>query len=306
MILLLTGAFNRSSEQLAELEQLGFEVHFARDERVDIKSQIGIDIASVQAVVCNGLFLHNDIGEFKSLKFIQLVSAGFDRIDMDYCKAHGIEVCNAKGVYSIPMAEWVVLRVLEIYKDTRFFAHNQNERRWEKKRDLPELHGKTATIVGFGDAGRETAKRLTPFGVHINAVDIHKIETDYNDESYLIDYLETPLSQSDIVILTLPLTDRTRHLFSDRLFDVIKRDCVLVNVSRGAVIDEQSLIRNIAKFRGVALDVFEQEPLHRDSPLWVAHNVIITPHNSFVSTGNNARMWSLTKANLQSFIGRRS
>ena len=107
---LITGAFNYSKEQIEILNSIGCQTVFVQDER----QELDIEVRDIEAVICNGLFLYNDISKFKKLKFIQLTSAGFDRVDMDYIKENNIQIHNAKGVYSAPMAEWVVLKILEI------------------------------------------------------------------------------------------------------------------------------------------------------------------------------------------------
>ncbi|MCL2426035.1 MAG: hydroxyacid dehydrogenase [Oscillospiraceae bacterium] len=296
MNLLLTGALSYTEGQL-DIFKSQFSVDFLKSENSIVDMP-----AKYDAIICNALFLYNSITKFANLKFVQLTSAGFDRIDLDYCKIRNIIVENAKGIYSIPMAEWVVLKALEIYKNTPFFIQSQKEKLWLKNRELSELNGKVATIVGFGSVGREVAKRLKAFGVYINAVDVDMIQTEYYDQRYCADKIMTPISQSDIIVLTLPLTKQTKHMFSDKLFNAMKTDVVLINVSRGAIIDEASLMRNINKFRGVALDVFEEEPLNEESPLWDMKNVIITPHNSFVSDCNTDRLYALINSNLNDFI----
>lgn len=300
MRLLLTGAFKFSQEQLDMIRSLGYEITYIQDERVPLD----IDVSTIDAVVCNSLFLHNDITKFKNLKFIQLTSAGLDRVPFDYIKERGIKLLNAKGVYSVPMAEWVVLKILEIYKKSRQFYKNQDEHKWDKQRDLLELTDKTAAIIGFGSVGYEVGKRLKAFDVRVIGAGRRKIESDFLDEYYLIDDIDVVLKKSDIVILTLPLTDETRHLINkDRIF-YMKDNCVLVNISRGGVIDENDLIEAIqcGKFLGVALDVFEEEPLGREHSLWDYENVIITPHNSFVSEMVNDRLFEYIIANLKCYI----
>lgn len=300
MRLLLTGAFKFSQEQLDMIRSLGYEITYIHDERVPLD----IDVSTIDAVVCNSLFLHNDITKFKNLRFIQLTSAGLDRVPFDYIKERGIKLLNAKGVYSVPMAEWVVLKILEIYKKSRQFYKNQDEHKWDKQRDLLELTDKTAAIIGFGSVGYEVGKRLKAFDVRVIGAGRRKIESDFLDEYYLIDDIDVVLKKSDIVILTLPLTNETRHLINkDRIF-YMKDNCVLVNISRGGVIDENDLIEAIqcGKFLGVALDVFEEEPLGREHSLWDYENVIITPHNSFVSEMVNDRLFEYIIANLKCYI----
>lgn len=297
MKLLLTGAFNYSKEQIDIIKNLGYEITFVQDERV----HLDIDVSEFEAVVCNSLFLYNDITRFKNLEFIQLTSAGLDRVPFDYIKEKGIKLFNAKGVYSIPMAEWVVLKILEIYKKSKKFYHNQNEHKWDKQRDLLELTDKTASIIGFGSVGYEVAKRLKAFDVKVIGVGRRDIESDFLDEYYLINDIDVVLEKSDIVILTLPLTDETRHLIDKDMIENMKNNSVLVNISRGGVIDETALIEAIqcGKFLGVALDVFEEEPLSKYNLFWDLEDVIITPHNSFVSDRINERLSELILSNLK-------
>ena len=297
MRLLLTGAFKCSQEQLDMIRSLGYEITYIQDERVSLD----IDVSNIDTVVCNSLFLHNDIAKFKNLKFIQLTSAGLDRVPLDYIKEKGIKLFNARGVYSVPMAEWVVLKILEIYKKSKHFYKNQNEHKWDKQRDLLELTDKTAAIIGFGSVGYEVAKRLKAFDVKVIGVGRRNIESDLLDEYYLIDDIDEVLKRSDIVVLTLPLTEKTKHfLDSDRIFSM-KDNSVLVNVSRGGVIDEASLVEAIKnkKFLGLALDVFEEEPLSTNSVLWDFDNVIITPHLSYLSDKINERLFEKIIDNLE-------
>ncbi|WP_434167461.1 NAD(P)-dependent oxidoreductase [Peribacillus frigoritolerans] len=300
MKLLLTGAFKYSEEQLNILRLLGYEIIFVQDERVPLQ----IDVSDIDAVVCNGLFLYNDINKFRNLKFIQLTSAGLDRVPLNYINEHGISLFSAKGVYSIPMAEWAVLKILEIYKNSRQFYLAQHDHKWEKQRDLLELTDKTAAIIGFGDVGTEIAKRLKVFGVNVIGVGRRQIESQLIDEYYLINDIDEVLKKSDIVIFTLPLTEETSHLIDANRIDSMKSQCVLINVSRGGVIDEEALIKalKLGKFLGVALDVFETEPLQEGNLLWKLERVIITPHNSFVSDKVNDRLYELLVKNLHDFL----
>lgn len=297
MNLLLTGALKYSEEQLNKLKLLGYEITFVQDERIPLE----IDVADIDIVVCNGLFLYNDIMKFKNLKRIQLTSAGLDQVPIDYIKEKGIQLYNAKGVYSIPMAEWVVAKILEIYKKSKQFYKKQELRKWEKSRDLLELTDKTASIIGFGDIGTEVAKRLKPFGVHIAGVGRKNIESEFLDEYYLIGDIDKVLQKSDIVILTVPLTEKTQYLINEKKIRQMKDGCVLINVSRGRIIEETALFEaiNQHKFLGVALDVFEKEPLSEGNPLWSFENVIVTPHNSFLSDNITKRMFDLTYKNLR-------
>ncbi|MEB4860645.1 NAD(P)-dependent oxidoreductase [Priestia megaterium] len=289
MNILLTGAYQYTDVQLDKLSSLG-KITFIKDERVPLT----LNMSKFHIVVCNSLFLYNDIEKFTNLKFIQLTSAGLDRIPLDYIKKHNIVVASAKGVYSIPIAEWVILKILEIYKKSTFFFEAQNEKQWSKNRDILELTGKTAMVVGFGSIGSEIAKRLKAFDVNVIGVGRKKVKSEFIDETYLIDDLEYALEKSDITILTLPLTRQTHHLFNRDKLSKMKKNSVLINVSRGSIIDEIALVESLEndKFLGVALDVFEQEPLPKNNQLWDSKKVIITPHNSFVSDRVNERLFN--------------
>lgn len=303
MKLLLTGAFKYTGEQLKIIKTLGYDIVFIQDERIRLEA----DVAGIEAVVCNSLFLYNDIAGFKNLKYIQLTSAGLDRAPVEFIKKHGIKLFNAAGVYSIPMAEWAVLKILEIYKKSQLFYEMQKERKWVKQSGIFELAGKTAVIIGFGSVGQETAKRLKAFGVKIIGVEPRMLEA---GEACLADgvcmpsEIDTVLGSGDIVILTLPLSEHTAHLMNSCRFEAMKQDSVLINVSRGGVIDETALRDNLqkGKFLGAALDVFEEEPIPENSDLWDYERLIITPHNSFVSDKINERLFELIEKNLAKFI----
>lgn len=305
MNLLITGAFNYYEAQLAEMKRLFNNVFFVQDERIPLDRQnIAFDVSEINAAVCNALFLHNDLSMFKSLRFVQLTSAGFDRVPLNEMRSKGIIVENAKGVYRIPMAEWAILKILEIYKNSWLFFKAQEDCRWIKQRNLLELTDKVVAIFGLGAVGSEVAKRLRPFGCRIIGVDPCVRTSEYAHECCDVEPADKVLARSDIIILTLPLTDQTRYFFNQDRLSCVRDGAVLINISRGAVIDEAALVEKIKqeKFLGVALDVFEEEPLPKNSPLWGVKNVLITPHNSFVSDKVADRLYTLIRENLSRFI----
>jgi phosphoglycerate dehydrogenase-like enzyme len=299
MNLLLTGAYSWTPEHLDRIKKVGYHVTFLQDER----GQLNDDPEMFDAVVCNGLFQYHDITLFKNLKFIQLTSAGTDRVSLDHIINNGIKLYTARDVYSIPMSEWVVGKILEIYKSATDFYQAQQARKWEKNRNLIELGGKTAAIVGFGSVGTEVAKRLVAFGVSIIAVDVEQPrwgKVEWFKHYVPVSNISLALEQADMIILTLPLNNDTRQLINHEMLTVMKADSILVNVSRGEIVDETALISHLesGKFRGVALDVFEQEPLSANSPLWKFRNVLITPHNAFISDNIHKRFLNLVIKNL--------
>lgn len=297
MKLLLTGAFKYTNEQIEYLKSLGNEVVFVQDER----EKISFDVSDIEGVICNGLFLYNKIEQFKSLKYIQLTSAGFDRVPLDYINDHKIKIYNARGVYSVPMAEFALTGILQLVKQSRFFYENQKQHMWEKSRTLGELSGKTAVIVGAGNIGTEVAKRLNAFDMTVIGVDICNNEKLYFDNVELFSELDEYLKIADIVVLTLPLMDSTRGMFDKTKFELMKENSIFVNLARGPLVVENDLIDSLEQklISGAVLDVFDVEPLEKNSPLWDMKNVILTPHNSFVGENNNKRMFKVIVENLE-------
>ena len=300
MKLLVAGNFHLSGQELDRLKEEGYEVTFLEEEN----SSIIHGAEEYEVVVCNFLFVNHDIRQFRKLKAVQLLSAGLDRMPMDYAQKHGIDVRNAKGVYSIPIAEIVVMSVLESYKDAFSFYENQKQHKWIKQRNLDELSDKTICIFGTGNVGIEVAKRFSGFTDNIIGVDIFTKERPFFKKIYGLEDKEIALGFSDVVVLTLPLTDQTYHMFDEKLLRSMKNSAVLVNVARGGLIDESALKNMLAegKFRTVILDVFEKEPLDDSYWGWTADRVRIMPHNSFVSVKNEERMRKLVMNNLSTWM----
>lgn len=299
MNLLITGAWNQAADYINEMESKGHKVKFMQYE----KDEIPCPYEWVEGVVCNGLFLHHPIERFVNLTYIQLISAGFDRVPMEYVKEHGIQIHNARGVYSIPMAEFAIASVLQLYKQMDYFRENQREHRWNKHRGLLELHGKNVCVIGCGSVGTECAKRFLAFGCNVIGVDLYPSEDENYTEMFQIDELNNVISQADVVVLTLPLTDETTHLMNRERFALLKQGAMLVNIARGAVVDTEALIEHLDVLGGVVLDVFEQEPLQQDSLLWNHEKVIVTPHNSFVGDNNLYRLNKVIMDNLNKMGG---
>ena len=296
---IVTGALQATQEELNILRAMGLEVTLHQDEqqRVD-------DPQQYEVAICNGLFLYHDIGRFTRLKYIQLTSAGMDRVPLDYIQQQGIVLRNAAGVYSVPMAEWTLMRILEICKNAGAQYANQTAKLWGKDRSWRELAGKRACIVGFGAYGLETAKRLKAFDVTVTAVNRTRKECPWVDRFYPMEELDDALARADIVIMAIALTEQTRGMMDEARFAAMKDSAVFVNAARGGLVDEAALINALekGKLSGVALDVFETEPLPADHPFWSVENLIITPHNSFVGENNHSRLITGVLENLKDYL----
>ena len=238
MNILVTGAFQLNSDERKQLESAGHKVFVHGDERalVDCPERY-------EAVVCNSLFLYNPIEHFTNLRVIQLTSAGLDRVPLDDIRVRNIALHNAAGVYSVPMAEFAVCGILQLYKQSSFFAVNQTQHKWEKHRGLLELSGKHACILGCGDVGREIAKRLHAFGCHITGVNHTVRELSDFDEVLPLDKLTETASACDILVCCIALTQETRGIVSKEIFDRLHDGAMFVNVARGALADEAALTK---------------------------------------------------------------
>lgn len=251
-------------------------------------------------VICNNLFRHNDITKFRLLQAIQLTSAGIDEKLLTYTQKNNICLYNAENVYSSPIAEHTVMQILNIYRNTRFSIKNQENRIWEKDRELKELTEKRICIVGFGNVGREIAKRLDAFRCKIAAVNRTKTECD-DIKYYPLYRLQEAVRECDVLIIAIAETAETKGLIDKNIFDCMKPESILVNVARGRIVNEKDLIYALCdrKISAAALDVFQKEPLDTKSALWGMPNVYITPHSSFIGDKINDRLFDVIIANLK-------
>lgn len=297
MNLLLTGAAGITDNLVLQLNQQGWNVDVLQYETDKLD-----DVAKYDAVVCNGLFMHIPIENFTNLKVVQLTSAGLDRVPMDYISNCGIQLYNARGVYSAPMAEWVVGTILAEYKALSYFSHKQTAKQWEKNRSLRELSGKRIAIIGAGNVGGEIAKRLKPFNPVIDGFDI-KTSPNQNFDNIIPIGRFRP-SDYDIIILTAPHTSTTHHLLNKDNLASLKEYAIIIAMSRGGLIDETALTETLSKRSDLTaiLDVYEEEPLNVESTLWSAPNIRIFPHNSFVGENNQSRLHTLILNNLGAFM----
>ncbi|MHB1007471.1 MAG: 2-hydroxyacid dehydrogenase [Chloroflexota bacterium] len=222
-----------------------------------------------------------------SLKLLQVLSAGYDKLDLSAMRRYRVPVANNGGANSTAVAEHAILLMLAAYRD----LVNMNERvksgGWRSTASggdrLYELEGKTVGIVGLGMIGRQVAKRLRAFEAKVQYYDLFRLSPD--DEGALgVTYvpLADLLRTSDVVTLHLPLSSDTHHIVGKDELETMKRSAVLINTCRGGVVDNQALSEALRDgvIAAAGLDTFEPEPPPADSPLLKLKNVTVTPHSA--------------------------
>jgi phosphoglycerate dehydrogenase-like enzyme len=256
-------------------------IHGDADESVFDEAEVLLVGAVPESV------LDHVVSRAPRLRWIHSASAGVDRISTPTVRERGLVVTNARGVFSRPIAEYVVMMSLAIARRLPQLLELQRERTWQplRGRELSEL---TVGIIGYGSIGEEVARLLQPFGCRILATRRHPERGSgaaANVEMFGLDEVDEVLRTSDIVVVAAPLTDETAGLIGAEQLAEMREDAWLVNIARGRLIDELALRRALESgwIGGAVLDVFTEEPLSAESPIYRAPNVIITPHTSWAS-----------------------
>jgi phosphoglycerate dehydrogenase-like enzyme len=206
-----------------------------------------------------------------NLKILQMLNAGYDDA-MAYLRP-GLTLCNARGVHDASTAELAVGLAIASRRGFAEFIREQATGTWNHRR-FPALSDSKVGIIGFGSIGKEVARKLSGFDVSITA-----FTQSGRDGTVKIDDLDKHLPQLDIVILILPLSDSSRHMFNAARLASMKDGALIVNVARGPIIDTEALIKELNSRRiYAALDVTDPEPLPQGHPLWSAPNLIVVPH----------------------------
>ena len=278
------------------IERLGYQVLSYDEKNPNEKSDYGEDIL-IGAIDLKKI----NYKDHKNLKYIFLTSVGIDFLDLDYIKKKEITLSNNNGAYDDPIAEWIVYGLLQINKDDRRNIENQKDKLWKKRSFAYNLYGKKALFMGTGSIAVAGAKRLKGFEIELNGFNTSGRKVEPFDNVYSLEELDRILPEMDYLIMCLPGTEKTHHMLNADRFAKLKDGVVVVNISRGSTIDEDALVDAVksGKVRGAALDVFEEEPLSKDSELWELENVYIYPHISFTCEDLGARQFATAYQNLK-------
>ncbi len=245
------------------------------------------------------------INTAKHLKWIQVISAGLEKMPFKAIMDRDILVTNARGIHRTPMSEYVLGAMLAVERKSFVFYDLQKEAAWDRSVRVGELEGKKICIVGLGAIGQEIARKARAFGMHVSGIKNQPVKLDLVDDVGGPDRLHSMLEDSDYVVVTVPLTEQTRGMFGAREFGVMKRDAWFINISRGGVVNQNALVKALEarSIGGAVLDVYDREPLPGDSPLWKMDNVIMTPHVSGRSPKYIKRAMEIFHHNLRVYLG---
>ena len=268
---------------------------------VDREGAVG---AVEDAEILYGNYTPEIIRAARSLKWVQSSGAGMDGKLIPEVLERDIVVTNASGIHAIQVAEHAWALTAALFRGLHVFFRTQLEHTWQQA-PLVDLCGATAGIVGFGGIGRRYAERARGFEMRILAVDIQGGDRpDYVEALWGIDRLDDVLTAADVVVIACPYTPQTGKLIDARALGRMKKTAFLVNVARGRIVDEAALIQVLRDggIAGAGLDVFEQEPLPAESPLWDTENVIITTHAAGASSYRHGRLVDFFCENLRRYL----
>jgi phosphoglycerate dehydrogenase-like enzyme len=294
---LLAGPRYPSAHPLPSVEQDGARERW--DELLD-GAEILFDFGPVA--------LASELPRRPRLRWIQATSAGVGRFaERAGLLDSGVTVTTASGPHARPLAEFALLAMLMFGKNTLHLTRQQREHRWQRHAD-EEVRGKVVCVVGLGKIGREVARLAAALDARVVGtvrtldgrtaaeLDVDRLET--------TERLDELLPDADVVVLATPHTPQTHRLIDARRLALMKPTAILVNVARGDVVDEGALVAALreGRLKGAALDVFEQEPLPPDSPLWDLPNVFVSPHSASTVAAENDRITDLFCENIHRYL----
>ena len=260
----------------------------AVDTRIELVAAPRLDAVADRIgdaeVFCGWEFPREYLARTPRLRWVHCAGAGVDRLPIAGLAARGIAITNSRGTHVVLLAEYALGAMLMFARHLHI-AHRQQivHRTWNRPPALgTQLAGRTVAVLGLGAIGADIARRCAQFGMRVVGLKREPTPVPHVDTVHGPDGLDACLAEADYVVVTLPLTPHTLGLIGPAQLGRMKPDAVLVNIGRGAVVDEVALAEALAqgRLRGAALDVFAQEPLPPDSPLWTLDNVLITPHTS--------------------------
>lgn len=239
------------------------------------------------------------------LKWVQSISAGVDSLPLDDFSKQEILLSNGSGIHALSISEHIIGVLLGYYRGLNQSVKNQEQKKWAPEViHYDQLSGKNLLVVGTGHIGQQLSKSIHSLGVKVYGINTTGHPAEGFTETYSIKNMKKIVPEMDIVVGILPGTHETYHVFNSDIFRNMKKSAVFIDVGRGDTVHTKELISALEEkqFAFAALDVFEEEPLSEDSPLWDFDNVLITPHISGMTVDFQNKLMDIFLKNLKSYV----
>lgn len=291
----------------AKFEKLGELKVYERTSRDQILERC----RDAEIILDNKVVLDDEIlSQLPKLKYIGILATGYNIVDVESAKKHGITVCNVPTYSTAAVAQLTFALILEFYNRVAVHDNAVHNGEWASCKDfcfqktpLIELMGKTIGIVGFGKIGNEVAKIANAFGMNI-LCNVHNPKPFPDYDNFRFVTLDELAEKSDIISFHCPLTAETTGLVNSEFISKMKSNAIIINTARGPIIDENALADalNKGKIAGAAVDVLSCEPPKADNPLLSCKNCIITPHIAWAGYETRIRLLDVVYSNLKAFL----
>lgn len=284
-------------EQAPDWEVIASEERFERE-------QLLAHLDGAEVVVGWNKAVEEAVSEPASrIRWVQHWGAGVEHLPLGLLKERGIRLTNATGVHAAPISETILGMMLAFARDLHTAIRSQEKRSWGSYGELGEIHGKTLGILGVGAIGEETARIAKAFQMRVLGVRRSGLPAAGVDQMYGMDGLHDMLRECDFVVNCLPHTAETEHIMDRAAFAAMKPSAYYINIGRGRTTDTEAMLEALidGRLAGAGLDVFEEEPLPADHPLWGMDNVIVTPHNAGSTYRYTDRLIDIFTANLAQY-----
>lgn len=266
--------------------------------------EAGSKLAEAHVIVTYGEDLTEKIiKDAVSLQWVMVISAGIEQLPSEALLERDILVTNARGVHPVPMSEYAISMLLQVRRSEPKQLENAQEKNWDRSLKINEISGSTMVVLGAGAIGQEVARLAKAFRMKTYGVARSARKVEHFDQVVVFDDLDSVLSQADFVVAVLPSTPETKGLLTEEHFKQMKNEAIFLNMGRGDLTSSEVIIHALEN-RDIAhavLDVFEQEPLPTNHPLWTTEGVTITPHISGRSPNYLTRAFEIFTYNLDQF-----
>lgn len=278
---------------------------FSKDEEIPER------VKDADVILCNKSSMsEKNLSGAKNLKYIGLFATGYNNVDLEYTRKHGITVCNAGSYSTEAVAQHVFAFILHYYNTiSRYdeFVKNKgwiNTNKFSPFMEMKELFGKTIGIIGYGSIGQKVAVIANAFGMNVLAYSRSALKENRQSDEVTYAQVDEILEKSDIVTIHCPLNKDSEKMCNKKFFTKMKKDSLFINTSRGGVVNQEDLMwalnNNVIQY--AALDVIEKEPMPKDCKLIETKNLVITPHAAWAPLETRERLIKIVSKNLQKWV----